>query len=104
MQNQTLIQYFHWYYNDEQNLWTKALNEAKNLAKTGITGGPVTHDIICRRIVSADHAITISCLCAIVGANIRRRCHLFRTREICPRITDQVAGAGAIAAVRAFGT
>ncbi|RYF23155.1 MAG: alpha-amylase [Flavobacteriales bacterium] len=38
MQNQTLIQYFHWYYNDEQNLWTKALNEATNLAQTGITG------------------------------------------------------------------
>jgi alpha-amylase len=38
MQNQTLIQYFHWYYNEKDNLWTKAKNEAANLAKMGITG------------------------------------------------------------------
>lgn len=38
MRNTTLIQYFHWYYNEEQNLWTKAVNEAGNLAQLGITG------------------------------------------------------------------
>ncbi|TKC10869.1 alpha-amylase [Pedobacter polaris] len=38
MQNQTLIQYFHWYYNEPDNLWTKAKKEAKNLASMGITG------------------------------------------------------------------
>jgi len=37
MTNQTLIQYFHWYYNDEQKLWQKAAAEAKNLQDTGIT-------------------------------------------------------------------
>jgi len=38
MINQTLIQYFHWYYNDEQKLWQKAAAEAKNLQDIGITG------------------------------------------------------------------
>lgn len=38
MINQTLIQYFHWYYNDEQKLWQKAIAEAVNLKETGITG------------------------------------------------------------------
>jgi len=38
MTNQTLIQYFHWYYNDEQKLWQKAAAEAANLKETGITG------------------------------------------------------------------
>jgi alpha-amylase len=38
MINQTLIQYFHWYYNDEQKLWQKAAAEAANLKDTGITG------------------------------------------------------------------
>ncbi len=37
MQNQTLIQYFHWYYNEADNLWVKAANEAENLKKLGIT-------------------------------------------------------------------
>jgi len=37
MQNQTLIQYFHWYYNEEQNLWTKVANEAAHLKELGIT-------------------------------------------------------------------
>lgn len=37
MQNQTIIQYFHWYYNEEQNLWTKVANEAKYLAEIGVT-------------------------------------------------------------------
>ncbi len=38
MNNQTLIQYFHWYYNDEQKLWEKATAEAGYLKETGITG------------------------------------------------------------------
>ena len=38
MINQTLIQYFHWYYNDEKKLWQKAIAEAANLKETGITG------------------------------------------------------------------
>lgn len=38
MINQTLIQFFHWYYNDEQKLWQKAAAEAANLKNTGITG------------------------------------------------------------------
>ena len=38
MENQTLIQYFHWYYNEPENLWTKAAKEASNLAEMGITG------------------------------------------------------------------
>jgi alpha-amylase len=37
MQNQTLIQYFHWYYNESDNLWTKAAKEAENLKELGIT-------------------------------------------------------------------
>ncbi|RYG19255.1 MAG: alpha-amylase [Chitinophagaceae bacterium] len=37
MQNQTLIQYFHWYYNETDNLWTKAAKEASNLKQLGIT-------------------------------------------------------------------
>lgn len=37
MQNQTLIQYFHWYYNEPDNLWVKAAKEAENLKKMGIT-------------------------------------------------------------------
>lgn len=38
MQNQTLLQYFHWYYNEPDNLWTKAAKEAKNLKDLGFTG------------------------------------------------------------------
>lgn len=38
MKNPTLIQYFHWYYNEPDNLWTKAAKEAANLAEMGITG------------------------------------------------------------------
>ncbi|TDG37040.1 alpha-amylase [Pedobacter changchengzhani] len=37
MQNQTLIQFFHWYYNEEQNLWTKVANEASHLKEIGVT-------------------------------------------------------------------
>ncbi|MBC7616473.1 MAG: alpha-amylase [Pedobacter sp.] len=37
MQNKTLIQYFHWYYNEPDNLWVKAAKEAENLKKLGIT-------------------------------------------------------------------
>jgi len=37
MQNQTLIQYFHWYYNEADNLWVKAAKEAINLKEMGIT-------------------------------------------------------------------
>jgi len=38
MQNQTLIQYFHWYYNETQNLWVKVVKEAAYLKKIGVTG------------------------------------------------------------------
>ena len=38
MQNQTLIQYFHWYYNEQDNLWTKAAKEANKLKEMGFTG------------------------------------------------------------------
>ena len=38
MKNQTLIQFFHWYYNEPDNLWTKATKEAKNLKELGFTG------------------------------------------------------------------
>ncbi|MBC8984794.1 alpha-amylase [Pedobacter sp. N36a] len=38
MDNQTLFQYFHWYYNEADNLWIKAGKEAENLAQMGITG------------------------------------------------------------------
>ncbi|WP_316738212.1 alpha-amylase [Pedobacter aquatilis] len=37
MQNQTLIQFFHWYYNEEQNLWTKVATEAAHLKEIGVT-------------------------------------------------------------------
>jgi len=37
MQNQTLIQYFHWYYNEPETLWVKAAKEASNLKKMGIS-------------------------------------------------------------------
>lgn len=37
MHNQTLIQYFHWNYNEADNLWTKAVKEAANLYEIGIT-------------------------------------------------------------------
>lgn len=37
MQNQTLIQYFHWYYNEKEPLWIKLAKEAKNLSQLGIT-------------------------------------------------------------------
>jgi len=37
MQNQTLIQYFHWYYNEEQNLWSKVVSESAKLKDMGIT-------------------------------------------------------------------
>ncbi|MGF1924126.1 MAG: alpha-amylase family glycosyl hydrolase, partial [Bacteroidia bacterium] len=37
MQNQTIIQYFHWYYNEEDKLWVKAAKEAENLKNLGIT-------------------------------------------------------------------
>lgn len=38
MINQTLIQYFHWYYNEEKKLWQKAIDEAAALKELGITG------------------------------------------------------------------
>lgn len=38
MDNQTLLQYFHWYYNDEDKLWLKARKDAPHLAEAGITG------------------------------------------------------------------
>lgn len=38
MINQTLIQYFHWYYNEEKKLWQKAADEAAALKEIGITG------------------------------------------------------------------
>ncbi|WP_316822785.1 alpha-amylase [Pedobacter gandavensis] len=38
MDNQALIQYFHWYYNEVDKLWIKAGREAENLSKFGITG------------------------------------------------------------------
>lgn len=37
MSNQTLIQYFHWYYNDGENLWRKAASRASALKESGIT-------------------------------------------------------------------
>lgn len=37
MQNQTIIQYFHWYYNEEQNLWNKVATEATRLKEIGVT-------------------------------------------------------------------
>ena len=38
MQNQTLLQYFHWYYNEPDRLWVKATKEAKNLKELGFSG------------------------------------------------------------------
>lgn len=38
MSNQTLIQYFHWYYDEEQKLWQKATEQAPALKEIGITG------------------------------------------------------------------
>jgi len=38
MSNQTLIQYFHWYYNEEEKLWQKAVHQAPALKEMGITG------------------------------------------------------------------
>lgn len=38
MDNQTLLQYFHWYYNEEEKLWSKAGRDAVSLAEMGITG------------------------------------------------------------------
>lgn len=37
MQNQTILQNFHWYYNEQDCLWVKTLNEAANLASLGFT-------------------------------------------------------------------
>lgn len=37
MDNHTLIQYFHWYYNEEEKLWVKAAKNAENLAEIGVT-------------------------------------------------------------------
>lgn len=37
MQNQTIIQYFHWYYNEEQNLWNKVAADAAHLKEIGVT-------------------------------------------------------------------
>jgi alpha-amylase len=37
MVNQTLIQYFHWYYNEQEKLWVKAAKHAKDLADIGVT-------------------------------------------------------------------
>ncbi|WP_316801300.1 hypothetical protein [Pedobacter frigidisoli] len=38
MRNLTLIQFFHWYYNEDQNLWLKVANEAARLKEMGVTG------------------------------------------------------------------
>jgi alpha-amylase len=38
MTNQTLIQYFHWYYNEEEKLWQNAARQAPALKEMGITG------------------------------------------------------------------
>lgn len=37
MDNHTLIQYFHWYYNEEEKLWVKASRHAADLADIGVT-------------------------------------------------------------------
>lgn len=37
MQNQTLIQYFHWYYNEADQLWVKTAKEAAKLSELGFT-------------------------------------------------------------------
>lgn len=38
MDNQTLLQYFHWYYNESDKLWVKAVKDAAKLSEMGITG------------------------------------------------------------------
>lgn len=38
MINQTLVQYFHWYYNEEEKLWKKVSAEAPHLKEIGISG------------------------------------------------------------------
>ena len=38
MANQLLIQYFHWYYNDEETLWLKVSQQAAHLTSIGISG------------------------------------------------------------------
>jgi alpha-amylase len=38
MTNQLLIQYFHWYYNENEQLWEKTAKEAVNLSTLGVTG------------------------------------------------------------------
>jgi alpha-amylase len=38
MSNQTLIQYFHWYYNDDEKLWQNAVRQAPALKEIGVTG------------------------------------------------------------------
>lgn len=38
MKNQTLIQYFHWYYHEEDQLWVKVAKASEALAGMGITG------------------------------------------------------------------
>jgi alpha-amylase len=37
MINQTLFQYFHWYYNEEEKLWVKAAADAQTLEEIGVT-------------------------------------------------------------------
>jgi alpha-amylase len=37
MINQTIVQYFHWYYNEEEKLWKKAQKEAEFLEEIGVT-------------------------------------------------------------------
>lgn len=38
MTNKLLIQYFHWYYNDNEILWSKVARQAAELASLGISG------------------------------------------------------------------
>ncbi|MHA4896474.1 alpha-amylase [Pedobacter sp. PWIIR3] len=38
MTKQLIIQYFHWYYNEDQKLWAKVRDEASHLADLGVTG------------------------------------------------------------------
>src|SRR5436309_2983883 len=35
--NQTLFQFFHWYYSTEGNLWNHAADQAERLASLGVT-------------------------------------------------------------------
>ncbi|GAC1417096.1 MAG: alpha-amylase [Flavisolibacter sp.] len=37
MQNGTMIQYFHWYFSKDEALWKRVFQEAKNIARMGIT-------------------------------------------------------------------